>query len=110
MRIPFFDRFVSKSKSFYEMEEITDKALREYLRNPQKDSIQIGEAIYADEQKTSLVIEALEHTLPVFCDIANRIQKEESDEQIAGETGVILPYIRQLRQIVRRQQLEYAKD
>lgn len=106
MRIPFLDRFVTKSKSFYEMEEITDKTLREYLRSPWEDYQQIGQAIYADENKTRTVVEAMECTLPVFCRIVERIRKGEEDERIVRETGVILPYIAALREIAGRQQPE----
>lgn len=106
MRIPFLDRFVTKSKSFYEMEEITDKTLREYLRSPWEDYQQIGEAIYADENKTRMVMEALEGTLPVFREITDRIRRGEADERIMQETGVILPYIVTLREIAERQQPE----
>lgn len=106
MRIPFFDRFVTKSKGFYEMEDIIDKTLREFLRSPWEDYRQIGEAIYADENKTQTVVADMESTLPVFRSMVNRIRKGEDDETIAQETGVIIPYIVTLREIILRQQPE----
>lgn len=110
MRIPFFDRFVTKSKSFYEMEDIIDKTLREFLRSPWEDFRQIGEAIYADENKTKTVMEDIEHTLPVFRSMVSRIRKGEEDKTIVQETGVILPYIVTLREVILRQQPEDEEE
>lgn len=104
MRLPFLNRFITKKKSAFAMEEITDKTLREFLRNPWEDAQQIADALAGDERKTSVVMEQMEQMLPVFCRIAGCIDKEDDDGKIAGEEGVILPYVNMLREIAGRQQ------
>lgn len=106
MKIPFLNRFVMKTGSIYEMEEITDKTLREFLRNPWEDDQEIGDAIAGDSQKISMVTERMQQMIPVFCRIAVRVGKEEDDWIIAREEGVILPYVAALREIAGRQQPE----
>lgn len=105
MKLPFWDRYI-KIKHSVDMEEITDKTLREFLRSPQEDYIQISEAIGAREDETKMVMEQLEQNAPVFYRMAALLQKESDDAKIVGETGVILPYLTQLREIAQRQQLD----
>lgn len=103
MKIPFFNRFIIKTRSFYEMEEITDKTLREFLRNPWESEEQIGDALYGDSGKIGIVLEQIRQMLPVFCRIACRIGQGMDDTVIAEEEGVTFSYVAALHEIVRRQ-------
>lgn len=106
MKIPFLNRFITKKKSAFEMEEITDKTLREFLRNPWEDEEQIGDVLAGDSRKIGMVMEQMKRMLPVFCRITGCIDKETDDVKIAGEEGVILPYVAALREIAVRQKPE----
>lgn len=88
------------------MEEIIDKTLREFLRNPGEDAEQIGVFIATDSEKTGRVLEEMTRSIPVFCRIAGAVREESDDIRIADREGVILPYIAALREIAGRQQLQ----
>ena len=111
MRIPFFSRFVTKRNPFFtDMEDITDKALREFLRNPLEQLEDISDSIYADEQRTQLVLETISDTLPIFKKTAAAIYQEADDCCIAQECGVIPEYMQTLKEIMKRQQLDEIMD
>ena len=101
MRLPFFDRFITKNKHFVDMEEIIDKMLREMMRRPGEDYLQIADSINASEQHAENAMEQIQLNAPVFY---------PDDTVIAGETGIILPYIAQLREIMGRQKLDDEED
>jgi hypothetical protein len=103
VKIPFLNRFIVKTRSAFEMEEITDKTLREFLRCPWEDEEQMGDAIYGDSSKIVLVTEQMRRTIPVFCRVSGAIHNEQDDVKISGKEGVILPYVKELREIIMRQ-------
>lgn len=106
MRLPFMDRYIRKKRRAFEMEEIIDKTLREFLRNPGEDAEQIGDFLATDSEKTGRVLEEMARSIPVFCRIAGAVREESDDTRIAAGEGVILPYVASLREIAGRQQLE----
>lgn len=107
MKLPFFSRFaVKRNGVFQEMEEITDKTLREFLRTPGEDGLLIADAIHADSNKTRVVVEEMEQTLPVFCRLVRMLSGGMEETEIFSQTGVLPAYIRSLHQIMERQQLE----
>ena len=59
MRLPFFDRFITKNKHFVDMEEIIDKMLREMMRRPGEDYLQIADSINASEQHAENAMEQM---------------------------------------------------
>lgn len=119
MRLPFLNRFIIKHGIFEEMEEITDKTLREFLRNPWDEAVRrtldpdvfadqvaerIGNSIYGDKDKIRQVTQRFDQ-IPVFCTVAGLAAKGMDAETIHGETGVCLPYIVTLQEIAERQTL-----
>ena len=106
MKIPFLDRYIKKKRRAFEMEEITDKTLREFLRNPGEDAEQIGDALAADSEKVGRAMEEMARSIPVFCRIAGCVHSEADDARIAEEESVILPYVAVMREIAGRQQLQ----
>lgn len=105
MKIPFLSRFTKKN-SLNEIEEITDKTLREFLRNPWENEEQIGDVLCVDSLKIENIVGQMRTMLPVFCQIADCISKETDDAVVAEEKGVIFPYVAALREIAGRQQLD----
>lgn len=120
MRLPFFNRFIIKRGIFEEMEEITDKTLREFLRNPWDEAVRreadpyefadqvaerIGNSIYGDKDKIRQVTQLFDQ-IPVFCRIAGLAAEGMDAETIHRETGVCLPYIAALQEIAERQRFE----
>lgn len=110
MRLPFFDRFITKNKHFVDMEEIIDKMLREMMRRPGEDYLQIADSINASEQHAENAMEQIQLNAPVFYRTMQLVGQEPDDTVIAGETVIILPYIAQLREIMGRQKLDDEED
>ena len=106
MKIPFLDQYIKKKRRAFEMEEVTDKTLREFLRHPGENAEQIGDVLAGDSEKVGRVLEEMARSIPVFCRIAGCISRETDDARIAGEEHVILPYVAALREIAERQQLQ----
>ena len=107
MRLPFFDRFIKNhSLQSVDMEEVIDKLLREIMRNPQNDYEQAANNIDASIDYARIAMEQIELHAPVLLQTMQQIAQEPDDTILSEKTGIILPYIAQLREIMDRQSYE----
>lgn len=120
MKLPFIDRFVKKRSGMHlYMEDLTDKTLREFLRNPvdlpdcsedvkngqifHPAAEQIGQMLCVDSRDVQTVIDEMMRSLTHFCQTAWLLSQEEDISRIAEHAQVIVPYAAALQEISERQ-------
>ena len=123
MAMSFISRFVKKRSGVHiNMEDLTDKILREYLINPVdlsacSDEVKNGQQIHPAAEQFSqalfvkigyvqTVVDEMMLNLPHFCQTACLLSQEEDISRAAERAQVIIPYAATLREIAERQKAD----
>jgi hypothetical protein len=111
MRIPFLSRFIDSNRwesPFLEMEEVTDKTCREFLRNPTEDANELSNNIGGEINKVTDVLKQLEEHLPVFYKMCLYLREhpQANAKEISQNNSCCVEYGRALLEIRENQDLE----